>query len=143
MEKQVLPAPSVSVEGRDFWAAATEGRLVLKGCGSCSRSHWYPRAICPFCFADATLWLPASGKGTIYSYSIMRQGSQSYVIAYVTLAEGPTLLTNISGTSLGDIAIGKPVELMFVPTEGGPPVPVFKVVDAGGMSASETGICNS
>jgi uncharacterized OB-fold protein len=129
MTEPVLSAPSVSVEGKDFWAAAADGRLLLKGCGHCGRLHWYPRAICPFCFADANLWRPASGKGTIYSYSILRQGSQSYVIAYVTLAEGPTLLTNILGTALADIAIGKAVELMFVPTEGGPPVPVFKVVN--------------
>jgi uncharacterized OB-fold protein len=138
MTERLLPAPSVSVEGKDFWAAAAQGRLLLKGCGHCGRVHWYPRAICPFCFADANLWRPTSGKGTIYSYSILRQGSQSYVIAYVTLAEGPTLLTNISDTALGDIAIGKAVELMFVPTEGGPPVPVFKVVDAGVGSISNS-----
>jgi uncharacterized OB-fold protein len=129
MTEPGVSAPSVSVEGKDFWAAAADGRLLLKGCGHCGRVHWYPRAICPFCFADANLWRPTSGKGTIYSYSILRQGSQSYVIAYVTLAEGPTLLTNILGTALADIAIGKAVELMFVPTEGGPPVPVFKVVN--------------
>lgn len=130
MTERTLAPPSTSVEGRDFWAAAAQGRLLLKGCGSCGRLHWYPRAICPFCSADATQWQPASGKGTIYSYSIMRQVPEPYVIAYVTLAEGPTLLTNITDTGFDAIAIGKPVELVFAPTEGGPPLPLFKVTDA-------------
>ena len=65
MTERIVPAPSVSIEGRSFWAAAAEGRLMLKGCEGCGRLHWYPRAICPFCFADATLWRAASGKGTI------------------------------------------------------------------------------
>jgi uncharacterized protein len=129
--QRTYATPAVSVEGRDFWADATQGRLLIKGCGSCGRLHWYPRAICPFCFADATLWQPASGKGTIYSYGIMRQVSEPYVIAYVTLAEGPTLLTNITDTDFDDIAIGKAVELVFAPTEGGPPLPLFKVIDVG------------
>jgi uncharacterized protein len=131
MTERVLPAPSVSIEGRDFWAAAAEGQLMLKGCNGCGRLHWYPRAICPFCSADATLWRLASGKGIIYSYSIMRQAPEPYAIAYVTLAEGPTLLTNITDTALDDIAIGKLVELIFAPTEGGPPVPVFRVLKVG------------
>jgi uncharacterized protein len=131
MTQPSLAAPGVSVEGRDFWAAATQGRLLLKGCGTCGRLHWYPRAICPFCFADATLWRAASGKGTIYSYCIMRQVPEPYAVAYVTLAEGPTLLTNITHTDFDDIAIGKAAELVFAPTEGGPPLPLFKVIDAG------------
>jgi hypothetical protein len=131
MTERVLPAPSVSIEGGEFWAAAAEGQLMLKGCNACSRLHWYPRAICPFCSADATLWRPASGKGFIYSYSIMRQMPEPYAIAYVTLAEGPTLLTNITDTAFDDIAIGKPVELIFAATEGGPPVPVFRVPNVG------------
>jgi uncharacterized OB-fold protein len=125
-----LVSPSVSVEGREFWAAAQEGRLLLKGCASCTRLHWYPRAICPFCSADATVWRAASGKGTIYSYSIMRQAPEPYVIAYVTLAEGPTLLTNIINADFGELAIGKAVEVRFAPSEGGPPVPVFELVAA-------------
>lgn len=128
--ERMVPAPSASVEGRGFWAATAEGQLMLKGCDGCGRLHWYPRAICPFCFADATLWRAACGKGRIYSYSIMRQAPVPYAIAFVTLEEGPTLLTNITGTAFDDIAIGKVVKLVFAPTEGGPPVPVFEVINA-------------
>ncbi|HVB68374.1 MAG TPA: OB-fold domain-containing protein [Acetobacteraceae bacterium] len=48
-----------------------------------------------------------------------------YAIAYVTLAEGPTMLTNIVDCDLDSIRIGQKVALRFVPTEGGPPLPMF------------------
>ncbi len=54
----------------------------------------------------------AQGIGTIYSYSVTHQASEPYVIAYVTLTEGPTLMTNIIDTPHEDIAVGAEVELV-------------------------------
>jgi uncharacterized OB-fold protein len=120
-----IPAPPVNPETQPFWDAAAEGRLLVKRCRSCGQVHYYPRAICPFCFADATEWLQASGRGTIYSYSVMRRVPVPYAIAYVTLEEGVTMMTNIVGCDLDAIRIGRAVKVVFRPTEGGPPVPMF------------------
>ncbi len=120
-----IPAPPVNSETQPFWDAAAEGQLLVKRCRSCGQVHYYPRAICPFCFADATEWLQASGRGTIYSYSVMRRVPVPYAIAYVTLEEGVTMMTNIVGCDLDAIRIGQAVKVVFRPTEGGPPVPMF------------------
>ncbi len=120
-----IPAPPINPETQPFWDAAAEGRLLVKRCRSCGQVHYYPRAICPFCFADATEWLPASGLGTVYSYSVMRRVPVPYAIAYVTLEEGVTMLTNIVDCDLDAIRIGQAVKVVFRPTEGGPPVPMF------------------
>ena len=48
-----------------------------------------------------------------------------YTLAYVTLAEGPTMMTNIVDTDPDSLSIGQAVKLKFVPTDGGPPVPCF------------------
>ena len=66
-----------------------------------------------------------SGNGTIYSLSIMERAQVPYAIAYVTLEEGPTMMTNIVDCDLKSLKIGQKVKLKFVPTEGGPPVPMF------------------
>ena len=55
----------------------------------------------------------------------MRRAPEPYAIAYVTLAEGPTMMTNIVDCDFDDIKIGKPVKLVCKPSEGGPPVPMF------------------
>ncbi|WP_087587008.1 Zn-ribbon domain-containing OB-fold protein [Nitratireductor soli] len=98
-------------ETQPFWSALGEGRFLLKHCRACGRAHWYPRAICPFCTSADTEWREASGDGTIYSYSIMRKAKEPYAIAYVTLAEGPTMMTNIVDSDLEAIRIGGSVRI--------------------------------
>ena len=123
-----IPAPTVSVETQAFWNAAREGRFVVPTCTACGRAHWYPRAICPFCSSGEIAWRDASGRGTIYTFSVMRRAKEPYVIAYVTLAEGPTMMTNIVDCDFDSLHIGQPVSVVFKDTENGPPVPMFTPV---------------
>jgi uncharacterized OB-fold protein len=67
----------------------------------------------------------ASGRGVVYSYSVMRRVPVPYALAYVTLDEGVTMMTNIVDCDLDAIRIGQRVRLVFKPTDGGPPVPMF------------------
>jgi uncharacterized OB-fold protein len=125
MAARTIPAPPVSPETRPFWDAAAEGRLLVKTCAACGQRHFYPRSICPFCGSDRTEWLEASGRGTIYSFSVMRRVPAPYAIAYVMLEEGVTMMTNIVDCDLDAIRIGQKVAVVFTPTDGGPPVPMF------------------
>jgi uncharacterized OB-fold protein len=120
-----ISAPPVNPETQPFWDGAAAGKLLYKKCTDCGEAHFYPRPICPFCFSDHTEWVEASGNGTIYTYSVMRRAPVPYAIAYVTLAEGPTMMTNIVDCDLDQIKIGQAVRLVFKPSEGGPPVPMF------------------
>jgi uncharacterized OB-fold protein len=127
-EARKIAAPTPDPETAPFWAAAGEGKLLLKRCQSCRAVHYYPRTICPFCFSADTAWFAASGKGVIYSYSVMRRGPAPYAIAYVTLEEGVTMMTNIVDGDLDGLRIGQDVRLVFRPSEGGAPVPMFTPV---------------
>jgi len=55
----------------------------------------------------------------------MRRVPQPYVIAYVTLEEGVTMLSNIVDCDADSLSVGQAVQLVFVPSSGGPPVPMF------------------
>jgi uncharacterized protein len=122
---QKIASPVVTVETQAFWNAAREGRFVVPVCAACGRAHWYPRAICPFCDSEKVEWQPASGRGTIYTFSVMRRVKEPYAIAHVTLAEGPTMLTNIVDCDLDKLSIGQAVALVFKESENGQPVPMF------------------
>jgi uncharacterized OB-fold protein len=124
-KERTLPAPPTSPETQAFWDAAARGKLLVKWCTACGEPHHYPRAICPFCGSDRTEWMEASGHGIVYSYSVFRRAPIPYAIAYVTLAEGPTMMTNIVDCDLDTIRIGQAVRVSFKPTEDGPPVPMF------------------
>ena len=115
-------------EIRPFWDAAAEGRLLVRRCEDCGETHWYPRALCPFCFSANTRFVPASGGGTIYSFSVMRRAEAPYAIAYVTLDEGATMMTNIVDCDFDGLAIGQKVRVVFKATAEGPCVPCFAPV---------------
>ncbi len=112
-------------ETREFWSALDEGRFLIRHCRQCQRTHWYPRAICPHCASSETGWQAASGDGIIYSYSISRTAKPQAAIAYVKLAEGPTMMTSIVDSSFDDIAIGKPVRLVIRKGGDDIPLPLF------------------
>ncbi len=124
-EERKIPAPQVNPETKPFWDAAAAGRLMIGKCNACGQVHFYPRALCPFCLSDKTALMPAAGTGTIYSYSVMRRAPIPYAIAYVTLEEGVSMMTNMVDCDLDRIRIGQKVKLVWKPSEGGPPVPMF------------------
>jgi len=120
-----MPSPGSGPDNEAFLAGAREGRLLLRHCDDCGKTHWYPRAVCPHCLSSNSQWKPASGRGTVYSHSTMQRVEPPYTLAYVTLDEGPTLLTNLVDAGPEGWRIGMPVQVRFVPTDDGTPMPVF------------------
>jgi uncharacterized protein len=120
-----IPAPEPAPDTKPFWDAAAQGKLLIKKCRACGESHYYPRPNCPNCMSAETEWQTAAGGGTIYSFSVMRRAEVPYAIAYVTLDEGPTMMTNLVQCDFDKLEIGQRVKLAFTPTQGGPPVPTF------------------
>jgi hypothetical protein len=125
-----IPAPSQNLESKPFWDAAREGRFLIKRCNACGEPHWYPRTICPFCHSSNTRWEESMGEGVIYTFSVMRRNTPvPYAIAYVTLDEGCSVLTNIIDCDFDELKIGQRVKLKWTPTgEGEPPVFTFAPV---------------
>lgn len=124
-QERPLAEPLLDAATEPFWRAASEHQLTTRRCTSCSQLHWYPRPVCPFCHGD-TQWEALSGTGTIYSISVTRRaGPIPYAIAYVTLDEGITMLTNIVDCDLDSLRIGQRVRVCFKSVENGASIPMF------------------
>ena len=122
--------PAINMESEVYWQGANDGKLLIKRCKDCRETHFYPRAICPACFSSDTEWVEASGKGRIYSYSVTRRAPVPYAIAYVTLDEGVTMLSNIVDADLNALCVDMPVEVTFRETENGQALPLFRPAGA-------------
>jgi uncharacterized protein len=128
------PVPDVTAETEPFWSATAEGRLVLPRCEHCDAVIWYPRAFCPACGSLEVTWFDASGRGSVYSFTIVRRAAPPYdasapfVVAYVELEEGPRVLTNIVECEPDDVEVGMPVEVEFHDTGEGPALYRFRPV---------------
>jgi uncharacterized OB-fold protein len=124
-----LAEPLIYPDNLFFWESASKGTLMLKRCKSCNDFHWFPRSICPLCGSDDTFWLPSEGKGKIYSLTITRKaGPVAYALAYVTLEEGVTLISNIVDCDLDTVHIGDKVQVVFKYSKSGQAVPMFRPV---------------
>jgi uncharacterized OB-fold protein len=55
----------------------------------------------------------------------MRRAGAPYVLAYVTLDEGPTVMTNIATADVDAVRIGQRVKVAFEDTDTGHKLPVF------------------
>tara|TARA_Y100000758_G_C15706130_1_gene295261 strand:- start:25 stop:375 length:351 start_codon:yes stop_codon:yes gene_type:complete len=114
------------VEYEEFWSAANEGKLMIPRCKDTNQFFWYPRKISPFTLSDNIEWIQASGKGMIYTFSIMRRADPQYVIAYVRLEEGITMMTNIVDCEPEAVEVGQAVLLVMLESGNGQKIPVFK-----------------
>ena len=126
MSELPAPVPTVNPETKPFWDGTAEGRLLLQRCLDCAAVVWYPRTFCPKCPRGQLEWFEASGRGSVYSFTIVRRGATGayrdtapYVLAYVELAEGPRLLTNIVDCDVDAVRIGDEVRAVFHPTGEG------------------------
>lgn len=122
-----IPAPLLNPEAQPFFEAAADSRLVYKHCEACGQPHHPPRSICPHCHGDRTVWKTSAGLGTVYSASLLHRGTPvPYCVAYVTLDEGVTVMSDLLG--FGDVTPppGTRVQVQYAEAEGGARVPMFR-----------------
>ncbi|MFD6074906.1 Zn-ribbon domain-containing OB-fold protein [Streptomyces hydrogenans] len=124
--------PDIDAFTRPYWDAAAEGRLLLRRCRACTRPHHYPREFCPHCWSEDVDWEPASGRATLYTWSVVHRNDLPpfgervpYVAAVVDLAEGPRMMTQVVDVPEDDLRADMALEVVFRTGDDGVAVPVF------------------
>ncbi|MGH8011359.1 MAG: Zn-ribbon domain-containing OB-fold protein [Candidatus Binataceae bacterium] len=118
MSDYIKPLPKPSPTSRPFWEAAKRHELSIQQCDACHAYIYYPRDRCPHCFADKLNWRRVSGRGKVYSYTVVRRASTRsfadapYVLAIVELDEGVRMTTNIVAPP-EKVKVGMPVAVTF------------------------------
>ena len=114
------PLPVVTEENRPFWEGCRQGKLLLQYCDQCQQHQFYPRLYCMHCGSSNVRWISASGRGVIYSYTVIHQNKSPefvqdtpYNVVVVQLAEGPRLMSTIVETGLAELRIDMPVTVVF------------------------------
>ena len=122
------PVPVPNELSRPYWEAAAQGRLVLQCCSACATLRHYPRVLCDVCYSSAVHWQPASGRGTLHSWTVAHHAFHPafaaelpYALVTVDLEEGVRALGRWRGAAPGTagVAIGSPVQGVFEAREGG------------------------
>jgi uncharacterized OB-fold protein len=127
------PVPIPDPVTAPYWETAREGRFVLPRCEDCGKFHFYPRGACPHCGAAAIAWSEASGRGMVYSFSVVHRAPSAafkeevpYVIAIVATDDGPHLLSRLVGVPPEAVRIGMRLRVRFDRVSEEAALPVFE-----------------
>lgn len=130
-----MPTPASSpLPEQDYLRFLAEGRFMLQRSRSSGRYVFYPRVAEPRTGATDLEWIEASGDGTVYATSVMRQRppTPSYNVALIDLAEGPRMMSRVEGIAPEDVRIGMRVKARIA-REGEGFILVFDPADSGGQ----------
>jgi uncharacterized OB-fold protein len=107
-----------------FWQGCREGTLVIQRCRDCGRYLHLPKPVCRFCLSTDLTFERVSGRGSLYSYTVVNQPFHAYyvekvpyLLATVELIEQPKLMlfTRLVDCAEDDLTIGQPMEVVFEP----------------------------
>jgi uncharacterized OB-fold protein len=129
--------PVASPETAPFWDACNQGVFLLQRCRDCGKTQYHYRTLCSHCMSDHVDDFPSSGKGTVWTYSVVYKNNTvgyadklPYVVALVELEGGVKVFGNVLGGEPENVAIGTAVELTFAKAANDQMIPLFKVVDS-------------
>jgi len=114
------PVPVPDEFSAPFFDGARAGKLMLHHCSACDAWSFPVRERCPHCFAASLSWRQASGRGSLYTFTIMHQvmnpgfaSAVPYNVAQVDLDEGVRMTSNVVGISNDALRIGMRLEAVF------------------------------
>lgn len=125
------PLPETDTGAKPFWDGAAQQKLLIQRCNDCKHYQHYAREFCTKCGGRNLSMVEASGLGVVWSFTVIHRGPYDdipspYVVALVTLDEGPRLLTNIVNCDPANVRCDMPVRVVFQPLRDGIVLPVFE-----------------
>ena len=128
-----MPPALADVITLPFWQAAAEHRLVVQRCARCGHTRLPPAPVCPECRADTADWKQLSGRGEVYTYTIVHRPVAAgqplpTVIAVIALedAGGLRMISNVVDAAPEEIRIGLPVEVAWEDMSAELAIPRFR-----------------
>ena len=116
-----------------YWSATRDRKLLLQKCTKTGRFQFFPRAASIHDLGGPVEWVEASGRGTVYTFSVQHRPANPlmaskvpYTVALVELEEGVRMMTNIVGCAPDAVEIGMPVRLTWEALSDGRYLPLFE-----------------
>ncbi len=120
-----------------FWQGIKQRKLVFQKCSECDTFSHPPRVRCAKCKSDKWEWVESSGKGRIYSYTVLRQEVHpafrvpfEVVLVEMENEKGVRMISNMVDCEPDDVSIGMPVEVTFREVTKGWALPLFRKAES-------------
>ncbi len=117
-----MPRPTITRDSRGFWDACRRRELTVQRCTDCGTFRHPPEPCCPRCRSFASAWVPVSGRGRVFSFTVVHRpflpALEAHVPSVVVVVElddaaGVRLVSNLVDTQPEHAAIGLSVEVVW------------------------------
>jgi uncharacterized OB-fold protein len=118
MAEEVKLIPQVTPELKPFFDAARHHQLAVQKCDNCGKLRFPPAPLCLACDSPRSSWVAVSGRGTVFSFTVMHRAyhpafKAPYTLAVIELDEGVKITSNVVGIEPSRVKCGMAVEVMF------------------------------
>lgn len=126
-QRPLKPLPTPNSQNAPFWDGLRKHEFRLQRCSDCQHYRWIPKPGCPRCLSTAYEWVPVSGRGTVWTFSVVYragpafEGDLPYITAAIELEEHPLkclVLSWVVNCKPEDIRVGMPVQMIFEDVPG-------------------------
>ncbi len=135
MAESQIPLPAPSHDDAPHWEGLRRHEFLIQKCNACGVLQHPPRPMCAACLSLDRGWQKASGRGTVYSYTIIPQATHPawrdqvpYNVVIVELEEDIRVVSNLVEIANEEIAVGLPVEIVYDDVAEDVTLPRFRVV---------------
>ena len=116
MGEVMRPYPQPDRDSAPFWEAQNRHELQFQRCSKCAAVRYPPGPLCPQCRSFQSEWIASSGRGTVYSFTIVRHQTHPafpvpYTVLLVEMEEGPRVVAQLRQADEGRPEIGAPVHV--------------------------------
>ena len=108
-----------------FRAYLAQGRFMIQRSKSTGAHVFYPRVAAPGTGEADLEWVEASGEGTVYATTVVRNRPEKggdYNVALIDLAEGPRMMSRVVEIEPTAVEIGMKVRARVGELDGAPQV---------------------
>ena len=128
------PIPNPIPTSEPFWAATKEHKLMLQRCAN-GHVFYYARTHCAECLSRELEWIEASGRGTLYSFTVCERAQSPefesdvpYTVAAIALEEGPRMTSLLVDTAPEAVKCDMAVEVVWQDVSDEVSMPYFRGV---------------
>ena len=134
MKEYKKPLPKPKPWTKEFWEGCKRRELLIQQCSDCGEKICYPKMFCPGCGSSNLKWVKSTGRGKIYTYSVIYESPPSsfandtpYIVAIIELDKGVRMMSNIVGCKPEEVKIDAQVEVVFEDVTDNITLPKFKL----------------
>lgn len=128
-----VPVPDILTQ--PYWDGCKNHVITVQQCQSCGRKRHRPAAGCHWCGGQGVDWVQLSGRGSLYTYTVVHRAFHPslaeevpYVVGLVAAEEDLTVRfhTRILECDPADVQVGMSLEVLFQEEPDGTVLPYWR-----------------